>query len=83
MSKVLSVVIVLLLLGLGAIGVMYFAKSDKGGMNYSSNESTPSSTTATSPADTSSEALDADIGNVQLEDPTGDLKGVNADIETL
>ena len=83
MNKALSIIIVLVLLGLGVMGVMYFAKQNKGGLPYSSNESTPAGSTATSPEDNSDAALDSDLGEIKLEDPTGDLKDVDADIKTL
>lgn len=83
MNKVLSIIIVLVLLALGVMGVMYFAKNGTKGLPYSQNESTPSGTTATSPDDTSDSALDSDMGEIKLEDPANDLKDVDADIKTL
>lgn len=65
------------------MGVMYFAKSDKGGANYSTNESTPSGAESTADTDTTDTSLDADLGEVELEDPAADFTSVDSDINSL
>ena len=85
MSKILSVIIVLVLLGLGVMGVTYFAKQNKEGLDDSATESTPTSLESTaSSGNDSNIQLDADLAEIELEDPEAELKTtVDSDINSL
>lgn len=81
MNKTLSLVIVLLLLVIGSLGVMYFGRLDKGGLNFATNDSTQGG--AETATDTSNSQLEADLESIELEDPSADFTSVDSDIDGL
>ena len=79
MHRTLSTIIVLTLLGVGVLGVMYFASQNKRGFNFASKEGT-SEIADTNTSDTS---LEGDLAEIELEDPAVDFTSVDSDINSL